>query len=77
MSYDYVRRMYGVNPVVGERVRHTELRGAGAFGTIARERPSQGHHVMVRFDGRGHADPCHPTTLEYLGPTPDTTGGAG
>lgn len=75
MSYNYVRRVYGVNPIPGERVRHTELRGPGSLGTITRERPSQGHHVMVRFDGRKHADPCHPTALEYLGPASD--GGEG
>lgn len=65
MAYDYVRRAYGVDPVVGARVRHTELKGARAFGTIAREDRSQGHHVMVRFDGRSWADPCHPTSLDY------------
>lgn len=66
MPYEYVKRNYDVNPVVGARVMHTELKGPGAFGTIAREQPSQGHRVMVRFDGdRRGAMPCHPTALDY------------
>lgn len=60
--YDYVRRAYGVNPGVGQRVQHTVTKG---FGTIARENASQGHYVMVRFDGRGFSSPCHPTELDY------------
>ena len=64
MAYDYVKRTYGVDPVVGARVRHTEMKGPRSFGTIARE-GSAGHHVMVTFDGHGHASPCHPTSLDY------------
>jgi hypothetical protein len=63
-DYDYVRSAYGVNPVVGARVRHTELKGPGAFGIIAKP-GSAGHYVYVRFDGKKHADPCHPTALDY------------
>jgi hypothetical protein len=65
MAYDYVKRTYGVNPVVGARVRHPEMKGPRSFGTIARENPSQGHHVMVRFDGQNFASPSHPTALDY------------
>lgn len=64
MSYDYVKRTYGVNPVVGERVRH-HLASYG-LGTIQRENPSQRHYVMVKFDN-GKAGPCHPTEMDYLG----------
>lgn len=64
MTYDYVRRVYGVNPVVGERVRHHV---GGKLGTITREDRSQGHYVQVRFDGKMHALPCHPTEMDYLG----------
>lgn len=60
--YDYVRRAYGVNPAVGARVRHNEI---DKWGTIARESPSQGHHVMVKMDGQNFASPCHPTALDY------------
>jgi hypothetical protein len=62
MSYDYIKRTYGVNPVVGERVRHTEV---NKFGVIAREKLSAGHYVQVRFDGNKFDSPCHPTALEY------------
>jgi len=65
MAYEYVKRAYGVDPVVGARVRHTEMKGARSYGTIDREDPSQGHHVMVRFDGQNFASPCHPTALDY------------
>lgn len=61
-AYDYVRRFYGVNPGVGQRVQHTVTQD---FGTIAREDLSQGHHVMVRFDGSRFSSPCHPTELDY------------
>jgi len=61
--YDYVRRAYGVDPQVGQRVRHTEI---NRFGTIAPEDKSCLHYVKVRFDGRKWADTCHPTALEYL-----------
>jgi hypothetical protein len=60
-SYDYVRRAYGVDPVVGQRVRHTEVDKAGV---IAKPGPA-GHYVYVRFDGERHASPCHPTSLDY------------
>ena len=65
MAYDYIKRAYGVDPAVGARVRHTEMKGPRSYGTIAREAPSQGHHVMVRFDGQKFASPCHPTSLDY------------
>jgi actin-like ATPase involved in cell morphogenesis len=61
-SYEYVRRAYGVDPVVGQRVRHTVTK---RFGTIVRENKSQGQHVQVRFDDKKFALPCHPTELNY------------
>lgn len=64
MSYDYVRRTYGVDPKVGQRVRHTEI---DRYGVITPENKGFGHYVRVRFDGRKYADNCHPTALEYLG----------
>lgn len=64
MSYDYVKRTYGVDPVVGEKVKHTVT---GESGVIARESPGQAHYVRVRFDGKSFSLPCHPTELEYLG----------
>lgn len=64
MAYEYVKRTYNVTPVVGERVFHAIIDRAG---TISREDRSQGHYVQVKFDGRKHPTPCHPTELEYLG----------
>lgn len=63
MTYDYVKHIYPVNPVVGERVRHLVTLNSG---TIGRESPSAMHYVMVLFDGRDFTVPCHPTELEYL-----------
>lgn len=65
MSYDYVRRTYGVDPQVGQRVRHSELR-ANNEGKVAPMDESCAHYVMVKFDGRDEPAPCHPTALEYL-----------
>lgn len=71
MTYDYVKRAYGVNPVVGERVRHHIT---SREGIVARER-SPNHYVHVLFDGSKHALPCHPTEMDYLGVTPDPLNG--
>lgn len=65
MSYEYIKHAYGVNPVVGERVRMQGL--AGRSGTIRPEKPSNGHYVMVLFDGGKFSLPCHPTEIDYLG----------
>jgi hypothetical protein len=63
MSYDYVRRAYGVDPQAGAPVRHQVTK---KFGVIDREDRGQAHYVMVRFEGQRHAVPCHPTELDYL-----------
>lgn len=62
MAYDYVRRTYNVDPQIGQRVKHTVT---GNSGVISREDRSAGHYVQVRFDGKKHPLPCHPTELEY------------
>lgn len=64
-NYDYVKRAYGVDPVVGQRVRHTELSGPRALGAVALPGSAE-HYVYVRFDGDRHSSPCHPTALEYI-----------
>jgi hypothetical protein len=60
--YEYVRRTYGTNPIVGQRVRHTIT---GNEGTIAPEGMTHAHYVRVRFvfDGRDVILPCHPKEL--------------
>ncbi len=62
MSYEYVKRTYGHEPIVGNRVWHTVIK---KFGRIAKEKPSQGLYVMVRFDGQNFSSPCHPDELDY------------
>ena len=61
MAYEYVKQAYGVNPVIGERVRHNEI---DKHGTIV-ARKSYDQYVYVRFDGEKHPKPCHPTALDY------------
>ncbi len=62
MTYEYVKRTYGVNPIPGNRVRHQIT---NREGVICRSR-SQEHYVKVRFDGQKHPMPCYPTELDYL-----------
>lgn len=64
MSYEYVKRTYGVYPVVRHRVRHTVT---NRLGRICREIRSHGQYVRVKFEGDRYSQPCHPTELEYLG----------
>lgn len=66
MSYEYVRRTYGVNPVPGQRVRHQET---GKLGVIVHENVSAAHYVHVRFDHLKFSLPCHPNALDYLDQT--------
>ena len=61
--YDYIKRTYSFQPEIGKRVRHTVTNGEGV---IAREARSMSHYVMVKFDGRKFAAPCHPGELAYL-----------
>jgi hypothetical protein len=60
-SYDYIRRMYGVDPQVGRRVRHTVT---NRFGYVGKARSPE-HYVHVTFDGSKYSAPCHPTELDY------------
>jgi hypothetical protein len=62
MSYDYIKRTYGVHPRVGARVQHTVTHRCG---TIRREDKGVGHYVQVCFDGDKASLPCHPTELDY------------
>lgn len=60
MSYEYIKKSYGVEPVVGQQVQHEVTR---KFGKIARENKSSSHYVMVKFDGSNHSLPCHPLEI--------------
>jgi hypothetical protein len=66
MTYDYIKKTYGVEPKVGDRVQHTVTK---RFGKITREKRSATHYVNVMFDGLGLSQLCHPTELDYLART--------
>ena len=53
--YAYIRRFYGVDPKVGQRIAHY-----GRPGKIIRP-VGDPHYLRVRFDGRRHASNVHPT----------------
>lgn len=61
MAYEYIRKYYGVNPQVGQRVRVPD----GKIGII---QPVEGdpQYLDVRFNGQQHTVPVHPTDVEYL-----------
>jgi hypothetical protein len=56
VSFDYVRKTYGVPAKRGMRVRFT-TKHSDRFGTITRAT----HYVWVRFDGSRGELPVHPT----------------
>lgn len=62
MSYDYIKRTYGVSPEPGNVVYHTVTK---QWGVIKRESKSASHYVQVAFEGQKHSSPCHPTELQY------------
>lgn len=62
MTYDYIRRTYGLDFKPGDRVRFVD----GRTGTVKRENVSQGHYVMVMFDQKTFASPCHPGELTII-----------
>jgi hypothetical protein len=62
MSFEYVRKYYGVPACIGRRVKVD-----GQPGIIAEDR---GHYIGVNFDSDkpGHIENAHPTwKVEYLG----------
>lgn len=60
MAYEYIKRAYGVDPQIGQRITHR-----GKLGVIVRP-VGDPHYLRVRFDGRKHADNVHPTDdVEY------------
>ena len=65
MSFDYIRRYYGVPAKRGGRVAWDTSNGTRA-GTITRAT----NYVYVRFDDAKHSVPLHPKEngLRYLPP---------
>lgn len=63
MSFDYIRRYYGVPAKRGARVEYTGD-NRPEFGTIV---SASGGHLNIRLDSAKHAMPFHPTwKLRYL-----------
>lgn len=63
MSYDYIKRAYGLTFKPKMRVRHTVT---DRLGAVRRPGNTPGNYVSVRFDGEGHNLPCHPLELEIV-----------
>lgn len=63
MNYEYIKRMYGVNPLINGRVKHHVT---GRYGNIAPPSPEHGHYVQVIYDGDEDARNTHPTEIDYL-----------
>lgn len=61
--YDYIKKYYGFDAKVGDRVQHAVTK---KHGSIARERKCDGQYVQVRFDGGSFALPCHPGELVHI-----------
>ena len=62
--YAYVKRFYGVNPVIGSRVATKDGKKSGV---IVRKR-SYDQYVHVKFDGTNFDVPVHPLDLIYDNP---------
>lgn len=61
MSYEYIRKTYGVEFEVGQRVQSKD----GKYrGTVVSNTNRQEHYAYVRIDGRKHSDPFHPMDLK-------------
>ena len=65
MAYEYIKKTYGVCPIVGHRVTFTEkgCKLTGVDGVIVRHVDNP--YVYVRFPGAKYGVPCHPKSLEY------------
>ncbi|HET8638122.1 MAG TPA: hypothetical protein VFL96_14835 [Acidobacteriaceae bacterium] len=55
MAYDYIRRTYGVEPQIGQRITMD-----GKPGVIVRPQGDP-QYLRVRFDGQKHVSNVHPT----------------
>ena len=70
-GYDYIRRTYGINPKIGQRVRLRNENGwSGKEGVVLYPGPSTAHvHVLV--DGQKYPVIVHPANVELLVRGPD------
>jgi hypothetical protein len=64
LAYDYIKRYYGVEPTIGQRITMD-----GKSGVIIRPQGDP-QYLRVRFDGQTHAMNVHPTWRVDYAPTP-------
>jgi len=62
MSYQYIKRIYGLDVKPGNLVEFTE---DGRTGKVA-HRKTDDHYVAVNFDD-GDTGRCHPMSIKKLG----------
>jgi hypothetical protein len=63
MAYEYIKRTYGVNPVVGQRIIMD-----GKPGVILKPQGDP-QYLNVRFDGQKHGSNVHPDwKVDYAPP---------
>jgi hypothetical protein len=55
MAYEYIKRMYGVDPQIGQRITHYSKPGE-----IVRPQGNP-QYLNVLFDGQKHTSNVHPT----------------
>lgn len=64
--YSYIRKAYGVDPEVGQWVKHTVTARYGVVSMPDDEgKYGGGHYVQIRFCGDDFSLPCHPKELLY------------
>ena len=63
MSYEYIKRAYGMTYKPKMQVRHTVT---GKVGEVRRSGNITGAYVAVRFKGLNYNRPCHPQELEII-----------
>ncbi len=64
--YEYIKKAYGVNPVVGRRV---QVRGTTRYGVVARiPKSGANHYVWVKVPEVKRLLAYHPLDLDYFKP---------
>ena len=67
MSFEYIRKAYGVPAKRGQRVRYTGDRGPNAIPREGMITSAAGAKLRIRMDGESYSGIYHPTwEIEYL-----------
>ena len=65
--YDYIKKVYKVNPVVGRKVIKRD--SGGLWGTVSRiPKLGSDRYVWVKIHDEGRPIPYHPWDLDYFKP---------